>query len=232
MIKINFRYIKLIHNDTFRFASPVNLSALGYRLFTSPIQENLKNVPISPIGPEHANGFKSSTPTNNHRATPTVAERLALSAQRCASPNPALMNVISTEMKKQQQILTSGSDSGRSTPTNNYNNSNIILSPIKSTMSNEELFVAIHKSKKRLNIKGDETETLSPAGSLTSLSKNQQIIGTRHSWSPESQKTPEVRIYNLIHFFYKIIITSFIERALRILYLFFLKLSLNFVVKY
>ncbi|XP_014207460.2 uncharacterized protein LOC106638680 [Copidosoma floridanum] len=152
-----------------RFASPVGLSALGYRLFASPIQDSPKHPPISPIGPEHSNGFKSSTPTS--RAQPSVAERLALSAQRCASPNPALMHA--------------GSDSGRSTPTN------IMLSPIKSSMSNEELFAAIHKSKRRLNIR-DEPESLSPAGSVASLSKGQQAIGTRHSWSPESQKTPEI----------------------------------------
>lgn len=55
-------------------------------------------------------------------------------------------------------------------------------------MSNEELFVAIHKSKKKLNIKLNETdiENLSPYGSMNSLVKTS--AGTRHSWSPESQK--------------------------------------------
>jgi len=55
-------------------------------------------------------------------------------------------------------------------------------------MSNEELFVAIHKSKKKLNIKLNETdsENLSPYGSMNSLVKTS--VGTRHSWSPESQK--------------------------------------------
>lgn len=160
------------------------MAALGYRLFASPIQDNLKNAPISPIGPEHANGFKSSTPNSipSGRATPTVAERLALQSQRCASPNPALIQYHAS--------LSEKSDSGRSTPTN-MSNPNLLLSPIKSTMSNEELFAAIHKSKRRLNIK-DDPESLSPAGSVTSLTKNQQLIGTRHSWSPESQKTPEV----------------------------------------
>lgn len=156
------------------------MSALGYRFFASSGQEGLKNSSISPIGPEHANGFKSSTPTGGSRAAPTVAERLALQSQRCASPNPALIQYHAS--------LSEKSDSGRSTPTN----PNLLLSPIKSTMSNEELFAAIHKSKKRLNIREDP-ESLSPAGSVTSLTKNQQLIGTRHSWSPESQKTPEVR---------------------------------------
>lgn len=156
----------------------MGLSALGYRFFASPVHESLKTAPISPIGPEHSNGFKSSTPTGG-RVTPTVAERLALQSNRCVSPNPALMRHASSE----KQLAT---DSGRSTPTNSH----IILSPIKSTMSNEELFAAIHKSKRRLNIRNDP-ESLSPAGSVTSLSK--QPIGTRHSWSPESQKVPEVR---------------------------------------
>lgn len=58
-------------------------------------------------------------------------------------------------------------------------------------MSNEELFVAIHKSKKKLNIKlnenDNENENLSPYGSMNFLVKTP--AGTRHSWSPESQKT-------------------------------------------
>ncbi|XP_031777746.1 uncharacterized protein LOC100117012 isoform X2 [Nasonia vitripennis] len=155
-----------------RFASPLGLSALGYRFFASTIQDGLRSIPISPIGPEHTNGFKSSTPTSGvGRVAPTVAERLALQSQRCVSPNPALVQ------QQQQQR----SDSPAS----------LVLSPIRSTMSNEELFAAIHKSKRRLNIK-DDPESLSPAGSVTSLSKGQQVVGTRHSWSPESQKVPEI----------------------------------------
>ena len=130
---------------------------------------------ISPIGPEHSNGLKTSTPTSQARPAPTVAERLALQSQRCASPNPALLQYSDRQ------------DSGRSTPTG------LLTSPIKSTMSNEELFAAIYKSKKRLNVK-DDPESLSPAGSVTSLTKGQNVIGTRHSWSPESQRMPEVCI--------------------------------------
>jgi len=58
-------------------------------------------------------------------------------------------------------------------------------------MSNEELFAAIHKSKKKLNIKLNENdnENLSPYGSMNSLVKTpEKMAGTRHSWSPESQK--------------------------------------------
>ncbi|XP_014483209.1 PREDICTED: uncharacterized protein LOC106748842 [Dinoponera quadriceps] len=165
-----------------RFATPLNLAALGYRFFASspandpltksPSADIFKNDPISPIGPGYGNGFKSSTPIG--RSAPTVAERLALtSANNCASPSSS---------GRSTPVQTS---SGRNTPTN------LILSPTKSTMSNEELFAAIHKSKKRLNIKlNDDNENLSPYGSMNSLVK--APAGTRHSWSPEFQKAPEI----------------------------------------
>lgn len=57
-------------------------------------------------------------------------------------------------------------------------------------MSNEELFAAIHKSKRKLNIK-NETDRLA---SGNSMDKFYEQIGTRHSWSPESKNTPEVNI--------------------------------------
>lgn len=172
-----------------RFAIPLNQAALGYRFFASspandpltksPNTDVLRNNPISPIGHGgYGNGFKSSTPTNHYgRSVPTVAERLALTTaagNNCSSPIPT-----STSSGRSTPIQIS---SGRTTPTN------IVLSPTKSTMSNEELFVAIHKSKKKLNIKLNETdsENLSPYGSMTSLVKTS--VGTRHSWSPESQK--------------------------------------------
>ncbi|XP_024944911.1 mucin-4 isoform X3 [Cephus cinctus] len=167
-----------------RFAAPLGLTAFGYRFFaSSPVHdlgrnshqttENLRHSPISPIGPGHNNGFKSSTPTG--RSTPTVAERLALTTGKAVGPAPVLSNSgRSTPVQN---------TSGRSTPTN------LVLSPTKSTMSNEELFAAIHKSKRRLNIR-DDGESLSPCGSMNSLVQTQ--VGTRHSWSPESQKVPEV----------------------------------------
>lgn len=171
---------------------PLNITALGYRFFSSspvndpltksPNADILKNNPISPIGHGYGNGFKSSTPTA--RSTPTVAERLALTTgNNCSSP------VSNTTSGRSTPIQIS---SGRNTPTN------LILSPTKSTMSNEELFTAIHKSKKRLNIKlNDDNENLSPHGSMNSLVKTQ--TGIRHSWSPESQKVPEVLQWNFVN---------------------------------
>ncbi|XP_071572258.1 uncharacterized protein Gukh [Temnothorax nylanderi] len=172
-----------------RFATPLNQAALGYRFFASspandpltksPHADILRNNPISPIGHGgYGNGFKSSTPTSHYgRSVPTVAERLALTAaagNNCSSPVPT-----SSSSGRSTPIQTS---SGRTTPTN------LVLSPTKSTMSNEELFAAIHKSKQKLNLKLNEidNENLSPYGSMSSLVKTP--AGTRHSWSPESQK--------------------------------------------
>ncbi|CAK9833264.1 hypothetical protein ANTRET_LOCUS9976 [Anthophora retusa] len=161
-----------------RFATPLGLTALGYRFFASspvrdpvtksPSADALKHNPISPIGHSYGNSFKPSTPTG--RSMPTVAERLALTANNnCPSPMP------NSKRSSPVQSL-----SGRSTPTN------LILSPTKSTMSNEELFAAIHKSKKRLNIK-DDNENQSPYGSTNSLTKIPP--DNRHSWSSEPQKS-------------------------------------------
>ncbi|XP_076758860.1 NHS actin remodeling regulator GUK-holder [Xylocopa sonorina] len=164
-----------------RFATPLGLTALGYRFFaSSPVRDPvtksssadaLKYNPISPIGHGYGNSFKSSTPTG--RSMPTVAERLALAGG----------NNGSASMPNSGRSTPVQSSSGRSTPTN------LILSPTKSTMSNEELFAAIHKSKKRLNIK-DDNENLSPYGSTSSLAKLPP--GNRNSWSSDSQKVPMV----------------------------------------
>ncbi|XP_029035050.2 serine-rich adhesin for platelets isoform X2 [Osmia bicornis bicornis] len=160
-----------------RFATPLGLTALGYRFFASspirdpvmksPSADALKHNPISPIRHTCDNSFKSSTPTG--RTMPTVAERLALTANNnhpSSMPNSGRSTPVQTS-------------SGRSTPTN------LVLSPTKSTMSNEELFAAIHKSKKRLNIK-DDNENQSPYGSTNSLAK--MAPGSRSSWSSEAQK--------------------------------------------
>ncbi|XP_012283351.1 uncharacterized protein LOC105701292 isoform X2 [Orussus abietinus] len=165
-----------------RFATPLGLAAIGYRFFASPsvqdirrdspIPETARHAPISPIGPGSNQGFKSSTPTSR-ATTSTVAERLALNAPRPTMERPGTSG----------RSTPTQASSGRSTPTN------LILSPTKSTMSSEELFAAIHKSKRRLNIR-DDGENLSPFGSTNSL--NQVQPGTRHSWSPESQKVPEI----------------------------------------
>nr|XP_031831305.1 uncharacterized protein LOC116426463 isoform X2 [Nomia melanderi] len=154
-----------------RFATPLGLTALGYRFFgSSPVRDPvtktssadaLKHNPISPTRHSHDNSFTTSTPIG--RTMPTIADRLALIDSNNCSPPSA--------------------NSGRNTPTN------LVLSPTKSTMSNEELFAAIHKSKKRLNIR-DDGENLSPYGSTKSLAKLPP--GNRHSWSSEMQKPPVV----------------------------------------
>ena len=79
---------------------------------------------------------------------------------------------------------------------------NLLLSPKKSTMSNEELYSVIHKSKKKLNIQDEDIDrgspvlcgNLSPANSENSLPKQAKpesgYLGeksrSRQSWSPKS----------------------------------------------
>lgn len=67
---------------------------------------------------------------------------------------------------------TSGSFKS-STPSNKENVLDLgskLLSPVKSTMTNEELYAVIHKSKKKLNIKDNPDRAESPAPSTISLS--------------------------------------------------------------
>lgn len=67
---------------------------------------------------------------------------------------------------------TSGSFKS-STPSNKDNIVNLgskLLSPVKSSMTNEELYAVIHKSKKKLNIKDSADRSSSPALSAVSLS--------------------------------------------------------------
>jgi hypothetical protein len=68
-----------------------------------------------------------------------------------------------------------------------------LMSPPKSTMSAEELFAAIHRSKRRMNIKtsDDFSRSTSPTTSSASLSPGSSesslgAAGNRHSWSPGS----------------------------------------------
>ncbi|KAK0077517.1 hypothetical protein PV325_003786 [Microctonus aethiopoides] len=63
---------------------------------------------------------------------------------------------------------------------------NILLRPPKSTMSNEELFSAIYKSKRKLNIK-DNVES-GPVDNAKISHSNVCLdqAQSRHSWSPES----------------------------------------------
>ncbi|CAD1479379.1 unnamed protein product, partial [Heterotrigona itama] len=167
-----------------RFTTPLGLTALGYRFFASspvrdpvtksPSADALKYNPISPIGHSYGNSFKSCG-----RSMPTVAERLALTASNNNNNN----NNSSLSMPNSGRSTPVQSSSGRSTPTN------LILSPTKSTMSNEELFAAIHKSKKRLNIK-DDNENLSPYGSTNSLAKTTPT--NRNNWSSEPQRSATI----------------------------------------
>ncbi|XP_015114153.1 uncharacterized protein LOC107039173 [Diachasma alloeum] len=159
-----------------RFFAPLGLSARGYRFFaSSPVDhhdrstiDNLNHSTISPV------------PTKpSAKSNPTVAQRLSTLAG-----NPYAYSTPTLSTKEPYSDSASvASSSGRTTPTNG------LISPSRSTMSNEELFTAIHKSKRKLNIRNDG-ETLSD--STKSLDRRFSQTGTRHSWSPESASAPEV----------------------------------------
>lgn len=78
-----------------------------------------------------------------------------------------------------------------STPSNKDNVVDLsarILSPVKSTMTNEELYAVIHKSKKKLNIKDSAERAESPALSTISLSP---VSSETSLYSKGTQRHPE-----------------------------------------
>lgn len=78
-----------------------------------------------------------------------------------------------------------------STPTNKENVVNLsskLLSPVKSTMTNEELYAVIHKSKKKLNIKETRERADSPALSTINLSPVSSEASSLHQ---SNQRYPE-----------------------------------------
>ncbi|XP_046615467.1 uncharacterized protein LOC124302922 isoform X1 [Neodiprion virginianus] len=158
-----------------RFIVPASLAAVGYRFIAAPPVQNppshqgwkspgtgdpLRQAGLSPIGPGGNRGFQSSTPGGGESKTG------AQSTQHHSRLAPPVQN-----------------SSGRNTP------ANLVLSPTRSTMSNEELFAMIHKSKRRLNIK--EEPDLRLFGDPGAASSHNQA-NSRHSWSPESQEIPVV----------------------------------------
>ncbi|CAH0729402.1 unnamed protein product, partial [Brenthis ino] len=77
-----------------------------------------------------------------------------------------------------------------STPTNKETMINLnskLLSPVKSSMTNEELYAVIHKSKKKLNIKETPERAESPALSTINMSP----VISEPSLSKRSQRYPE-----------------------------------------
>lgn len=78
-----------------------------------------------------------------------------------------------------------------STPSNKDNIvdlSSKLLSPVKSSMTNEELYAVIHKSKKKLNIKDTPERSESPALSTISLSP---VSSETSLYTKGSQRYPE-----------------------------------------
>ncbi|XP_047528482.1 uncharacterized protein LOC125065100 [Vanessa atalanta] len=129
------------------------------------------------------------------KSTSTMpAERpVAMDQKSLQSPKNASSNLQS----HQQSIKISPIDPRTSatfkssTPTNKENVVNLsskLLSPVKSTMTNEELYAVIHKSKKKLNIKETSEITNSPALNIINLSPVSSEASLFHKGS---QRYPE-----------------------------------------
>lgn len=146
------------------------------------------------------NNFLSSTP---NKGSPSTASKIPMGISNFFSPiktQPIVKDTNESFKISPIEPCNSGkfqSSTPQHKPINSaVNLSNKLLSPKKSTMSNEELYAVIHRSKKKLNIKTDFSgnsgsstpETLSPKNNeyrqpeTGYLGKPQ----TRSSWSPNN----------------------------------------------
>ncbi|KAJ0178712.1 hypothetical protein K1T71_005487 [Dendrolimus kikuchii] len=167
------------------------------KYWTLPKRTNPEqNIPKS-AGTAHKNVFQHPTKTG-------IADSLQQLEQRIQATNTNKDSIRISPIDPR-----SSGPFKSSTPSNKENVvdlSSKMLSPIKSTMTNEELYAVIHKSKKKLNIKDERSESpalssisLSPVSSETSLfSKGTQrypetgYLGdprSRMSWSPADKPT-------------------------------------------
>ncbi|CAG9795100.1 unnamed protein product [Diatraea saccharalis] len=108
--------------------------------------------------------------------------------QRC-KPKAAYTNDESIKISPIDPRTTGSFKS--STPSNKENVLDLgtkLMSPVKSTMTNDELYAVIHKSKKKLNIKNTPERAESPALSTISLSP---VSSETSIYTKGSQKHPE-----------------------------------------
>lgn len=163
----------------------MGLSALGYRFFaSSPVNSSSPNNKTVVDGSSNPSISQISMDKSGPKSSSTVAQRLSAMSKNSWTISSSTGSL---DCKENKPIHVESTN--RNPPP-----MNILLSPIKSTMSNEELFAAIHKSKRKLNIK-NETDRFA---SNNTINKSYEQIGTRHSWSPESKNTPEVIINNFL----------------------------------
>ncbi|CAG4993737.1 unnamed protein product [Parnassius apollo] len=121
---------------------------------------------------------------NNFSDRTTVADVHLLADQR-------LGNVYNDSLKISPIDPRNSGNFKSSTPTSKENAIDIttkLLSPVKSTMTNEELYAVIHKSKKKLNIKETPERSDSPALSTLSLSP---VTSETSLYGKGTQRYPE-----------------------------------------
>lgn len=142
--------------------------------------------------------FQSSTP-NKEQTNPS---KVPMGISNFFSPIRKQLPVVNNESLRISPIEPCNSGKFQSStpqkPINSaINLSNKLLSPKKSTMSNEELYAVIHRSKKKLNIKTDFNNPETPTPEQVIPKSNdlrQPETGylakpqTRSSWSPNNDE--------------------------------------------
>nr|CAD7265276.1 unnamed protein product [Timema shepardi] len=179
-------------------------------------------VPMRPNLANTGQRFFSSTPTKEEQTerhntrssnsldfSTTLSPIQKISDQQMERRN-MLQRTISADSKPNtdnQQPTNSRQIEGAQENTTTKPGMTKLLSPPKTTMTAEEIFAAIHKSKKRLNIKSDMDSvsrstspscslmtSVSPVSSETSLNGGKRVVNnmaenggrSRHSWSPNN----------------------------------------------
>nr|CAD7573814.1 unnamed protein product [Timema californicum] len=179
-------------------------------------------VPMRPNLANTGQRFFSSTPTKEEQTerhntrssnsldfSTTLSPIQKISDQQMERRN-MLQRTISADSKpntNNQQPTNSRQIEGAQENTTTKPGMTKLLSPPKTTMTAEEIFAAIHKSKKRLNIKSDmdsvsrstspscsSMTSVSPVSSETSLNGGKRVVNnmaenggrSRHSWSPNN----------------------------------------------
>lgn len=205
-----------------------NISAVdkGQRSFNQPHLHS-----VAAVNQQHRQAMMSASPQKNmghvthdtsqmmdaplHSSTPTKSESTVASPltvgstfspiEREIHPTRLLSNSMHSSYKRDIKL-----NGGDTLPVEGLNSTgdrkpSLLLSP-KTTMTAEELYAKIHKSKKQMNIKYEPEIVLSPSPSVGSqspvgserstspsaASDPKTVARSRHSWSPNSSKYLDV----------------------------------------
>lgn len=128
--------------------------------------------------------FSEQNRANNYLRGTSTADMHILADQRGINNNTDSVKISPIDPRNTGPFKSS-------TPTNKESTIDInskLLSPVKSTMTNDELYAVIHKSKKKLNIKETPERSESPALSTLSLSP---VAPETSLYSKGTQRYPE-----------------------------------------